>query len=550
MARRDLDLIRNVDEALRGDAFDLIGYASRVLEMLRRPIDPNGAPVSGMPTLTEMVDRTLADAVRQSDALLLAMAPLLDGAGAADTALAERIRAEARGRWRTLPAWLEAGDDPEITGVAAIEHALGADATIVVGAVLGDGTPATATVFVDRDGGVTIDDAFVAPETFQAALAAGTKGVDAEEFPRVEITPADARARIEQAMAQDLVLEPPLVTDTWPAARPMLAWILRALPEGGSGFPRQPADPELDEALAAATFAPDHARALIRLNREHSGSGDPRLWSDTFVEDLLREHLLDDETAVADPDGALATLRALVIAGHEHAGVPAKLTARTLEALDELEPEFLDLVEMEADGDLPHDDPAGRELALLALRVGGRRHLEALDALPITRVVPDQRGLDDRARAGLDAVRALIEPACTAVSDDPELAVSASGVAGMLAEADPRLFAKGKPELAAAAVVWIAGVANDAFAEPGSEAALMRALGLRGATPAGRAAAYLGALGVDDPEEWVEFPSFSDPTLLTARTRRELIRRRDAAKSGLAAAPGPGAKSYDQPRDA
>ena len=34
---------------------------------------------------------------------------------------------------------------------------LGAASTIVIGATLPDGTPATATVFIDRDGGHTID---------------------------------------------------------------------------------------------------------------------------------------------------------------------------------------------------------------------------------------------------------------------------------------------------------------------------------------------------------------------------------------------------------
>lgn len=299
MVRRDLDLIRNVDESLRGDAYDLLTYASRVLEMLARPLDPNGNPVQGMPEVGEMVDRTLADAVRQSDALLLAMAPLLETQGASDTALAARIREEARGRWKTLPAWLdelEPGTPLEITGVTAIEHVLGAASTIVIGATLPDGTPATATVFIDRDGGHTIEDAFVAPEEFRSALAAGTKGADFGRFQIVDIDPADARERVFAALAADLALEPPLVTETWPGHRSLLAWILRSLPEGGSVAPRPAEDAALDEQLVAATEAAapgtsDVARLLISLNRERSGSGDPRLWSDSFVTDLLLDHL-------------------------------------------------------------------------------------------------------------------------------------------------------------------------------------------------------------------------------------------------------------------
>ncbi|GGH47142.1 hypothetical protein [Microbacterium album] len=560
MARRDLDLIRTVDEALRGDAFDLLVYASRVLEMLRRPLDPNGEPIEGMPTLAEMVESTLADAVRQSDALLLAMAVLLDGGGTADDAVAERIRSSAGDRWRTLPGWLSgsASRQPgaEIAGVIAFEHVLGADATILIGAVLPDGTPITATVFIDRDGGGTIGDAFVTPETLDAALAAGARGVDAEEFPRVEIAPADARERVARAMVTDLALEPALVTDSWPACRPLLAWLLRSLPDGGGDFPRPPAESSTDDALIAAVreTVPDgeqHARLLIALNREHSGAGDARLWSDTFVESLLLDLLPFEDDAEADPEGVLAALRALIVAGHVRAEVPERLTLRTLEAVDELADSFLELLAIDEDpygdgffddlgdgapdGGASEGDAARRELALLALRVGGHRHLDALDTVPMTRVVRDHRALDERARTGLATVRGLIERACGTLFEDPELATAATSVADLLVDADPRIFAKGKPELAAAAVIWIAATVNDALAPAGDVpvSAVMSALGLRGSTPAARAVGYLAVLDVDEPDLWSGLPSLGDPSLLTAGTRRELIRRRDEARARL-----------------
>ncbi|MCD1269868.1 hypothetical protein B5M43_013650 [Microbacterium sp. MEC084] len=543
MSRRDLDLIRTVDEALRGDAFDLLAYASSVLEMLRRPLDADGNGIEGLPTLAETVDRTLDDAVRQSDALLLAMAVLLDAGGPADAELAARIRAEAGGRWRTLPGWLAAPAAPEITGVASIDHALGADGTILVGTTLPDGAPLTGTVFIDRDGGSTVDDAFVAAETLADALAAGTKGVDPAEYPVTEVSPADARERIRAAVAADLALEAQLVTESWPACRPLLAWILHALPEGGSGYPRAAEDAALDDDLVAAVEArvpgsADAARLLIALNRAHSGGGDPLRWSDTFAEDLLLE-LLPDAVADdgADPEALLGALPALVEEAHARSAVDERLTALTLEAIGDLAGDFLDLVAMDADEELPHDDPGARELSLLALRVGGRRQLDALDAVPMTRVVADLRHLDDRARAGLESVRGLIERAGGEVFDDPEIVAAALRIADLLAETEPRLFAKGKPELAAAAIAWIAGAVNDAFAPAGAAApaALMTALGLRGSSPVARAGSYLAALGVDDPAAWAEFPYLQDPSLLAARTRREIIRRRDAAKSASGA---------------
>ncbi|WP_309067952.1 hypothetical protein [Microbacterium sp.] len=59
----------------------------------------------------------------------------------------------------------------------------------------------------------------------------------------------------------------------------------------------------------------------------------------------------------------------------------------------------------------------------------------------------------------------------------------------------------------------------------------MASLGLRGGSPAGRAGAYLAALGVADPDAWPALPALGDPSLLTSRTRRELIRRRDEARA-------------------
>src|SRR5690606_18443542 len=105
---------------------------------------------------------------------------------------------------------------------------------------------------------------------------------------QLHLHPADARARLELAMnrAHRLVARHP--TETWPSARPLLGWICRQLPPGGSPR-RRPAwtdQNRADLAVSVARSAPQTMgtgarRTLDALIGVASsiGSRDPLQWS-------------------------------------------------------------------------------------------------------------------------------------------------------------------------------------------------------------------------------------------------------------------------------
>ena len=93
---------------------------------------------------------------------------------------------------------------------------------------------------------------------------------------------------------------PPLETETWPASRPLTEWLVRLLPEGGTGYVR----PKWSEAgknkLAKRFFGSEFGKPLD--DDDHRdlldqflwfgtdyGPGDPLRWSPVAVEILLAD---------------------------------------------------------------------------------------------------------------------------------------------------------------------------------------------------------------------------------------------------------------------
>jgi len=50
------------------------------------------------------------------------------------------------------------------------------------------------------------------------------------------LDPADARVRIQNAIDTGAMVWPSVESDNWPQIRPLLEWLLRTMPEGGSGY--------------------------------------------------------------------------------------------------------------------------------------------------------------------------------------------------------------------------------------------------------------------------------------------------------------------------
>jgi hypothetical protein len=233
--RREPDLIELVVGAFDdGGPIALLGLASSLLSAVDpRTHDPLGASAEPEATQAELVEALLSAPMAETSALLTAIAALTG-----DDVLAERIAQEAALNGHVLPAWLTgiARTAPRLHAVELVDAA-GVMSEIVVGATLPDGQELSAVVSVDHDAGSVVADGFLVPEAIDTVVAAGLDSVDDGALTARPLPPADARARITEAIARGELRVPPRETETWPSSRPSVEWLVGLLPGGGSGFP-------------------------------------------------------------------------------------------------------------------------------------------------------------------------------------------------------------------------------------------------------------------------------------------------------------------------
>lgn len=277
-------------------------------------------------------------------ALALAAIPLL-----ADRALAGRIRlaldpevAEAG------PAWLVGLDQITITDVVLHCHLLGDGDNIVVSWAWPGGEAGTAVIYIDHNAGTAVKDAFVLPETAREILGL-YRDLDDGHSRIGPIDPAEARARVAEAIERGDQTVPPFESETWPACRPLVEWVLGHLPDGGTGHLRPDWSQEDRRELLDAFLGSNQARTVADVSEAESavlaepliwfgcdyGPGDPLRWSPVSVEIVLRDWYR--RKVIGLPEAHLRrlpeVLAAFVRFAHERRRVPAELTGDTLDAV-------------------------------------------------------------------------------------------------------------------------------------------------------------------------------------------------------------------------
>jgi hypothetical protein len=180
-----------------------------------------------------------------------------------------------------------------------------------------------------------------------------------------ELDLADARARVTEAIERAAITYPPLVTETWPACRPLVEWVVRHLPPGGTGslrpdWPEEARD-ELVEDFLTSPHAPDvaveDARDLAHVMVWFAcdyGPGDPLRWSTVSVEIFLtdflaRKALFAQKTLRRAPK----VLAAFVRFAHDQRGIRREVTEDTLASIEHHAPEFRRQLEGEPQGFSP-----------------------------------------------------------------------------------------------------------------------------------------------------------------------------------------------------
>ena len=551
----------------------LLGLVSSMLAALdprgRSPFQPEPEP--GLPSREELVQTFLEVDLRETSALLVVIAELTG-----DDMLRRRVRRETDSRGHALPRWLvDLNRAARVDRVAEVTHVLGDGDDLIVGVRLPGGRDLTATIYIDHNLGTLVKDAFVVPILPDQLIEHMLSVADDPDTVARDLSPADARARLTDAIEQAAITFPPSETDTWPACRPLVEWIVAMLPAGGMGYQRPEWDDKtlagLTERFLASLFGAgfddaDHRGLLASLLwfGTDYGPGDPLRWSPVAVEILLNDWI--PRKIVAEvPSLAKAPdlLRAFIRFCHHERGIRADLTRQTLQAVDDFEPEYQRLIRapspaapaawLAAMGAINPDAPWAlavdelladalfdfHEIMLDTLRgaVGGEDALDRLDATPL----PDEPfgwdaiPADIRDRVG--EVLALVDRCCDELLDTECRTACRRFLAGAAA-GDPEIFRRrGRAATAAAATCWVIGKANALFdADVGRGSPRVKDLvghfDVSQGSVSQRSGPLLRAIGVN-PKQYGAM-NLGSPDYLTSTRRTQIIslRRHYRAMAG------------------
>jgi len=557
--RHEPDLIERITDALDADEpLELLELASTLLDVVDRRSDNPFSPDPDRPTREQLLESLFAAPLTETSALLAAVAAL-----SRDDVLRRRVSREIAGRAHALPEWLaevsKAVAEPEAVEVT---HALGDGDDILVSVALPGGHPLTAVVFIEHNSGSIVKDAFVVPgpldEIVATVRAARASDSDLADGP---LSPADAKVRITEAVERGAMTIPPTETETWPACRPLVEWMTSLLPDGGTGYerPEWPDDAvdDLARRFRASPFAagvddPDDLLSSLLWFGTDYGPGDPMRWSPVAVEILLldwipRKIVADVEHLTRGP----GLLRAFIRFCHHERGIRPGLTEETVAAVDEFEPEYQQLIRSDRlhgpeallaamgvydpeDADAnpyAEAEAAVAGIALDGLReaAGGEKALDELDAGPLPEEPFAWDGVPADVHARVGEVLDLVERCCAELLDD-EYRTACRRLLADVAGGDPEIFRRrGKAEMTAAAVCWIAGKANALFdpTAPGPTMQVKQLMAHFGVTSASqRSGMLLRAVGVEPDNRYVVM-NLGTPRYLTGARRAQILEDRD-----------------------
>ena len=495
------DLVSDVRDTLRAShPLPLLGLASSLLTVLDpRQGDPFAGRSEGIsgPSREELIASFLEVRLPETSGLLGAVAELT-----ADEVEERRIRRELADRPDKPPRWLRRLAPLRVDRALEMSHVLGDGDNVLLDVRTGTEDPMTVLVYIDHNMGTLVKDAFVVEEPL-ATLERRFQELSADEPDTtfIELDLADARARITEAIELAAISYPPLETETWPACRPLVEWVLRHLPEGGTGYVRpdwtEEAREQLIERFLASPHAPDVptedaddlAHVLVWFACDY-GPGDPLRWSTVSVEILLtdflvRKALFSQKTLRRAP----TVLEAFVRFAHQERGIRAELTTQTLDSIEQHAPEFRRQLSGEQEGfgqgfgqllqeflgdHQPGEHGVGftfdadgravpvteRMRELLIQQVGDEHTLKSLDLVPLPDEPLDLDRLPSDIHDRVARIAELTDAGCEQLLDI-EHRTACRRLLADVAEADPRIFRRrSRDDIAAAAIVWTITKAN------------------------------------------------------------------------------------------
>lgn len=562
------DLFPEVKAALADpDPLHLLSYVSSLLAAIdpresSHPFDQPD-PAERRPTRQELTEMFIEVATPETTALLAVIAALAGD----DDVLRTRIRRELATRGSVEPHWLTRLPETSVYRAVRMSHVLGDGDNIMLGVRLAGSYELTFTIYIDHNLGTLVKDAFVVAEPLAEIVAGYRRIGDEPDVSWEELSLADTRAWLDEAIEVAAMTFPRLETESWPACRPLIEWLTRTFPEGGTGYQRPQWDSLELTRITDSFFASrwgsglddaDHRdllESLLWYGTDY-GPGDPLRWSSVKAEILFADWLPRKVIAPAEYLAmAPGLLRAFIHFAHAEVGVRSELTDETLAAIDVCGPEFLQVIHsprlqgpaalLAAFGldnlGLDSEELAGipgfgglesfeeTMLGDLAADVGGREQLDLLDATPLPDEPFQWAGIPDDVSDRVAEVLELTDRCCVQLLD-VEYRTACRRVLARVAAGDPAVFSrKGRVETAAAAVVWIVGKANGLFERRLDRVhlqvnELIDHFGLGKGSVSQRAGTMLRAGGFPEDTSVVRLGS---PDLLIAVRRQWLLAERD-----------------------
>ena len=543
-------MFQSLRSALRsGEPLDLLAVVSGLMEVT----DPRSRDLFAgdeqRPSLADLVESFVGTPYAETTAALTALRAL-----ATDEVLTARIDGELATRKHPMPDWLTGLGQAQIeSDVWFLTHVLGDGDDYLLGVTLPSGHALSALVYVDHNLGTVVKDAFVVPEPLEdLAIKMGTLLEDPDQS-LTRTDPATARAVVEAAIHSGSRRYPPLTSDSWPMCRPLVEWMLRMLASGGVAPDRREWSEQERTAIADAFFASSQGAPLDREDERalmvdllwfgtSYATGDPFRWSPVTAEMLLADWF--PRKVIAEPSYLAKLpdlLRAYIRYCHDLEGIRGDLTELTLAAVDQYEPEYLQLIDSDRQKSLAglaeaflqsagvkHLSDKEIHLQYIADEVGGVDALMKLDTAPLPDEEFDWSGIPEEVRPTVQVILDECD-ACAAVILDTEHRTAMRRFLARAAANDPGLFRRrSSPVRGAAAVAWVICTGNrtiGSYRSPMTSKDLLAHFGITGSV-ADRAQSLVRAAGID---RLVTYGSLrlGDPGLLVSSCRRDLVEERD-----------------------
>lgn len=201
---------------------------------------PDALPVAD---LHAFVEALTADGSAESTAALMLLARLLP-----DELAARRVARAVAGREAPPAEWLRRLDEVHATRTLRMSELYGLGEQYWLEVAWPSGEQLSLGLLIDLSEGLEVDDAIVIPEGLDVVIQASRADVSSGALRLEAIDPADLRARTTQAIRVSAERDASPTSESWPAARPLVEWLLGKLPGGGQGFP------ELAPGAASTTW--------------------------------------------------------------------------------------------------------------------------------------------------------------------------------------------------------------------------------------------------------------------------------------------------------